>query len=38
MPRELYALIKDDADERGETVEQWIIAEAEAAFDEEKNE
>ena len=36
LPRELYNLITADADERGETVEQWIIAEAEAAFDEDE--
>lgn len=34
LPRSLYNLIKADADECGETVEQWIIAEAEAAFEE----
>ena len=31
MPRELYSLIKADADERAETAEQRIIAKA--AFD-----
>ncbi len=36
MPRELYSLIKADADERAETAEQRIIAKAEAAFDEER--
>lgn len=36
LPHELYHLIKADADERGKTVEQWIIAEAEAAFNEDE--
>ena len=36
IPRELYGQVTVDADERNETVEQWIIAEAEAAFDEDE--
>lgn len=34
MPRDLLAQIEADAKDRGESVEQWIVAESRAAFDE----
>ena len=33
MPRDLLAQIEADAEDRGESVEQWLIAESRAAFD-----
>ena len=35
MPRELYGKIKADAVDRNETVEEWIIAECAASFEDE---
>ena len=34
MPRDILAKIEADAKDRGESIEQWIIAECRAAFDE----
>lgn len=38
VPRDLYGKIKADAVEHNETVEQWILAECAAAFDDDEKE